>query len=121
MQWSENIKNPPTPMARNFDPRDRAYPFEDSNLKAGVDWPIEVYPDHVVFRGQRGPIKEVGINGCQIDDLIVFTAKTIKAFNEEFPCEENDDALMHLERAWNSLDYRRQTREARGVEGKDLA
>lgn len=80
---------------------------------------IIVTPQSVTFIGQRGPIKEVGINGCQIDDLITFTLGTIQTFNKKFPCRENSIAITKLEEALHWLDARKRNREDRGVEGHD--
>ncbi len=53
---------------------------------------------------QLGPIKEVGENGCQVDDVIEFCKDFITGLNKEFSCQQNQDAidafggaLAHLE------------------------
>jgi hypothetical protein len=89
----------------------------DGNITDGQF--VIVTPKAVTFVGQRGPIKEVGVNGCQIDDLITFALGTIKTFNKKFPCRENSLAITKLEEALHWLDARRRDREARGVEGRD--
>lgn len=64
----------------------RAYPmFENGEVSPG----IVVSDDGVTFTGQRGPIKEVGVNGCQIDDMIEFAKIVVEGFNAHFPCSEN--------------------------------
>lgn len=97
-----------------FDPKQRAYPFDDGEASPGV----YVNDNSVTFTGQRGPIKEVGVNGCQIDDMIRFSRMTVEAFNKQFPCRENSIAITKLQEAELWLLQRKLDREARGVEGK---
>jgi hypothetical protein len=103
------------------EPRDRAYPYADTPPPAeGEDHPpIVVTAESVTFRGQRGPIKDVGVNGCQIDDLLTFVLGTLRTFNKKFPCRENSLAITKLEESLLWLDARRRDREDRGVEGRD--
>ena len=126
MRWSENVTHPPVRLAPEDigTLRDRAYPYPDSPGEGSAineqNEPfIRVFPEGVTFIGQRGPIKDVGVNGCQVDDLITFALGTIKTFNKKFPCRENSLAITKLEEALHWLDARRQDREARGVEGRD--
>jgi len=71
----------------------------------------------VTFDVQTGPVKEVGVNGCQIDELVRFARKTIASFQERFPCRENALVLTKLDEALHWLDHRTRDRETRGVEG----
>jgi hypothetical protein len=96
-----------------FDPSCRSYPFPNGEIVPG----IKVSSASVEFRGQRGPIKEVGVNGCQIDDMIKFARMTIEVFNKKFPCRENSIAITKLQEAELWLMQRKLDREARGVEG----
>lgn len=80
---------------------------------------IEVGEDYVTFRMQRGPIKDYGVIGCQIDDLIKFCADTITVLNKKFSCRENSLAITKLEEAWLWCQARKLDREARHVEGHD--
>jgi hypothetical protein len=99
-----------------FDPSTRAYPFETPST---VSLGILVDDYSVTFTGQRGPVKEHGVNGCQIDDMIKFARLTIEVFNKKFPCRENSLAITKLQEAELWLMQRRLDREARGVEGLD--
>ena len=96
-----------------FDPNERAYPFENGENKIGV----EVTDDSVIFRGQRGPIGEVGENGCQVDDIIKFARITLQAYNHKFSCRENAIAITKLEEVEMWLDRRTRDRRERCVEG----
>jgi len=97
----------------DFNPNQRAYPFPDGELAPG----ITVMPDSVRFQGQRGPINEVGVNGCQIDDIVKFARRTIEAFNTKFPCRENSIVITKLQEAEMWLEERKTQRSQRGVEG----
>lgn len=80
---------------------------------------ITIKPEHnvVTFKIQDGPIKDVGHNGCQVDDMINVAHSIIAVFDSKFPCDENKDALDGLMVAMAALDARRVDREARNVEG----
>jgi hypothetical protein len=87
----------------------------------GTEAPIHIAPkcSVVQFQLQDGPIGEAGMNGCQIDDVIMFAREVMKGFNEEFPCDENRFTIRNLGDALEHLRARREDREKRGVEGKD--
>jgi hypothetical protein len=71
----------------------------------------------ITFYIQKGPIKEVGMNGCQVDTLVHAALHIVKEFNKKFPCNENGVAIEHLEGAIAAFEQRKKDREARGVEG----
>jgi len=122
MRWSENVsKKPPIRIAADdFNPNERSYPYADSPDPGTDNSPFIRVSDHdVTFIGQRGPIKEHGVNGCQIDDMITFAVGTLQTFNKKFPCRENSIAITKLEEALHWLDARKRDREARNVEGLD--
>ncbi len=73
------------------------------------------------FLIQDGPIKEVGLNGCQIDTILKTCLIMLEKLNYKIPCQENDNAINHLERAIEWLEMRKQSRQARGVEGTSKA
>ena len=75
----------------------------------------------VSFRIQDGPIKENGVNGCQVDTLIETARKMITELNIKFPCRENSIAITKLDEALHWLEHRKKDREARAVEGKSEA
>lgn len=66
---------------------------------------------------QNGPVKEVGHNGIQNEQLIAVLVHRIGVLNKAFPCRENSIALTHLETALLWLEKRTADREKRGVEG----
>lgn len=75
----------------------------------------------ISFTLQNGPIKEVGINGCQVDTIIHAAKTIITKLNEQFPCKENELAINKLEMALAHLNDRTHDRIKRGVEGKSKA
>ena len=68
----------------------------------------------ILFKIQNGPIKENGVNGCQVDTLI-HAAKIIltNLLKENGSCEFTERAVQHCRQAVSEL----KDREKRGVEG----
>jgi hypothetical protein len=71
----------------------------------------------ISFRIQNGPIKEVGVNGCQVLTIIKAAIIIIDELNNKFPCEENEQTLLHLDMAIEFQESRTKNRRLRGVEG----
>lgn len=71
----------------------------------------------VSFTIQNGPIKKVGVNGCQVDDMIVVAKTIIEGLNQKSPCRENAVAIIKLDEALMWLEARKKDRIERGVEG----
>jgi len=70
------------------------------------------------FTIQNGPVKENGVNGCQVNEVIEAAKIIIEGLNKSFPCRENAMVITKLDEALMWLDKRTKDREARGVEGK---
>lgn len=70
------------------------------------------------FTLQNGPIKEVGVNGCQVDTLIEAAKAIIEGLNKKFPSRENSVAITKLDEAIMWLEKRTKDRVRRDVEGK---
>lgn len=82
----------------------------------GSDARIKTEFIDIVF--QHGPPDEVGINGCRIEDVIDLLIKKLLDFQgRPLACEENAEALNHLELACEALIKRRRRRERQGVLG----
>ena len=71
----------------------------------------------ISFTIQNGPIKENGVNGCQVDTLIHAAKTILKGLDKKFPSKYNKEAISHLDWAIHHLDQRTKDREKRGVEG----
>jgi len=74
--------------------------------------------DYIKIKFQNGPKKEVKVNGCQVEDVIVELIKRLEVLNELFPCPENHVTLHHLREAMRAQEERTKTREYQGVEGR---
>ena len=59
---------------------------------------------------QQGATKQAGVNGCQVDDVIIFVKEMIEKFNSDFPCRS-----LVITELW--LERRKENREKHGVEG----
>ncbi len=77
--------------------------------------------NYLGFQIQEGPIKEVGVNGCQIDSVIETAKKVIEGFASRFPCRENTMAIQKLDEALMWMRERTRDRVERDVEGKNEA
>jgi hypothetical protein len=78
---------------------------------------ITEHQNMISFKIQKGPIKEVGVLGCQVDTMIEAARLIISELNEKFPCIENFHAIIGLQNALFWLDERKKSRERRQVEG----
>lgn len=75
----------------------------------------------ISFKIQKGPIKEVGANGCQVDTIIAAALRIVEGLNENYPCDENKEVISFLAAALTTLENRRLNIERRGVEGFAVA
>jgi len=83
------------------------------------EYPINLTEDKgmISFKIQDGPVREVGVNGCQVDTIIEAAKIMIEGLNVNYPCRENAVAITKLEEALMWLNKRTKDRESRGVEG----
>lgn len=76
---------------------------------------------YINIKFQEGPIRENGINGCQIEDVIDVLVERLQGFQDgEFRCRENALAITKLEEARLWLNERTRKRLKQGVEGKNV-
>lgn len=69
---------------------------------------------------QCGPIKEKGVNGCHLTDILAICIDQLEQFQStKFACRENAIAKTKLEEAMMWLNKRTADRIARNVEGTD--
>ncbi len=71
----------------------------------------------ISFTIQSDPVSEVGVNGCQVDEIIAVAHHMLKNLNAALPCEESEDAINSLEFAMECLKNRKERREKLGIEG----
>ena len=90
--------------------------FADTKAVLGVgELPSDVV---IALRFQRGPLKEVGINGCAIEDAVDVLIERLDGFQRgPFACPENELAMGHLHLAKEKLMERTRRRQEQGVEG----
>lgn len=83
------------------------------------DFPIGITNsiNTISFKIQNGPIKENGVNGCQVDTIIEAAKLIIEGLNKQFPCRENSMVITKLDEALLWSMKRKVDREKRGVEG----
>ena len=75
-------------------------------------------PVYIDIKFQAGPIREVGVNGCSIEDVIDVLVVRLAGFQRgPFKCEENEAALFSLREAKARLMLRTARRSDQGVEG----
>lgn len=75
----------------------------------------------IMFKLQKGPVKEAGLNGCQVDTLIETALLMLKQFQVKLPCFENKTAISKLTSALHFLELRNINRVKREVEGTSKA
>lgn len=67
---------------------------------------------------QKGPIKEVGVNGITNEALLAILIDRMEGFQKgKFKCVDNQIALEHMKVALEALQDRTRERMLRGVEG----
>jgi len=71
------------------------------------------------FTFQNGPIKENGINGCQVTDALALLKHVYEGLNKKYPCRENAMTITKLDEALMWQDKRTKDREQRNVEGRN--
>ena len=78
---------------------------------------------HIEIKLQSGPIKEVGVDGCQIDDVIFLCKEILSStlFNKNVPSRQTALAITKLDEAIMWLEHRTKERKTRGVEGTNNA
>lgn len=100
------------------------------NESGAMDWAIferDIRPHNFIylrhdknsisFTIQNGPIREAGMNGCQVDTLIHAAKTILEGLNKNYPCRENAVAITKLDEAITWIQKRNRDRELRGVEG----
>lgn len=80
---------------------------------------IQINDDHnsLTVKLQDGPIKENGVNGCQVDVLFYLLRGIFTEFQRNYPCPENAKILAHLGSSIMLLEERTRRRTKAGTEG----
>ena len=72
---------------------------------------------HIRINFQEGPISQVGVNGCQLMDVLGLALDELNQLDARFPCRENSLTRTRLEEALHWQEHRTKDRKDRGVEG----
>ena len=92
--------------------------FKVGRDEINAETPIVITePNIISFQLQDGPIKEHGVNGCQIQTLMETAFLLVAEHNERFPCKENKGTMQSLKNAITWQELRTRNRTNRGVEG----
>lgn len=67
---------------------------------------------------QNGAVPENDINGVTNENVLAMLIHRTKILDGKFPCDENKQAIEHMEAALKTFEARTKDRQARGVEGK---
>lgn len=85
---------------------------------------VEIQSEHSganlieIVEFQKGPVKEVGLNGIQNEHLLAMVIHRLQGFQSgPYACRENALALTKLEEAMMWMKARTKDRAKRGVEG----
>ena len=75
-------------------------------------------PVYAIIDFQKGPVKENGVNGIFMEDLLQICRHRLQCFQAgPFACRENELALTKIEESLHWLNHRTADRQTRGVEG----
>jgi hypothetical protein len=67
---------------------------------------------------QDGPVKEVGVNGIFVEDLLVVVRDRLERYQDgPWKCDENAEAMAAVTRALDALNVRTGNRAASGKLG----
>ena len=96
--------------------------FSSNKFKAGIRMVDQQTPPWIRLKFQAGPLQEVGVNGCSVEDVIDVLVTRLEGFQKgPFRCRENALAITKLEEAKQWLLYRTSKRQEQGVEGTNAA
>ena len=95
--------------------------FFEKEIRGNKFIVVNLKDSTITFTLQNGPIKENGVNGCQVDTLVSVAAGIIDKLNKKFRCSYNERAVECLSVAYNLLKDRKKDREKRNVEGLNKA
>ncbi len=93
------------------------YQIAQIDTDSGIINSIDIRKNKITFTIQDGPIKEFGINGIQVTDMLEYCKELFKSLNKDFPCRENALTITKIEEAIHWQDARTKDRKSRKVEG----
>lgn len=95
--------------------------FANANPNASKYLKVEVINNipTLTVQFQSAPIKEIGVNGMQVTDLLQYVYHLYEVLNNNYPCIENKYTMQNIDTALYHQSLRTQDRIKRGVEGKN--
>jgi len=91
---------------------------QDNPGKANHEYDVMIGKIGYTIRFQKGAIKEAGPNGFTHEVLLELIKDRLHGFQSgPYACQDNAEALTHVEAAQECLLRRTRARAARGVEG----
>jgi len=93
----------------------------DGTVVEGYVYQVLAGPNTTNLQFQMGLAKENGINGLTNEALLAVCEHRLKFLDAKFPCAENKEAITAIARAMDVLQQRTLDRQARGVEGLNVA
>ena len=94
---------------------------EPTKLPAGHFYDVIAGEYVTPIHFQNGPVKENGVNGATSEALLAILIHRTKVLDGNFPCDENKRAISYMENALALFEQRTKGRQARGVEGHNIA
>ncbi len=91
--------------------------FFNRVLKGSAPIIVDHKNNTISFKIQDGPIKENGINGCQLTDMVEVATHMVSTLNETHRCRENSVTITKWEEGLMWQEKRTKDRETRNVEG----
>lgn len=76
-----------------------------------------VLRDNLHVKFQSGPVKDHGVNGVQVEDVLNIALDRIRFLNAKQSCRENACAITNIEQGLHWLEARTAKRQKLGVEG----
>lgn len=93
------------------------YRLSGMNLSNNPEAP-EGIENEITIYFQNGVVSEVGLNGITAEHLLEILIHRFKQFQEgPFACDENEEALTHMQAAVDAIQKRIADRKGRGVHG----
>lgn len=84
-----------------------------------LEAPAEAAGPLLQIQFQNGPVKEHGVNGVQLPQVLRICLARYQMLNKSFPCRENSIVITKLQEALMWDDERTAKRTRQGVEGYD--
>lgn len=96
-----------------------AFTFEGAGDEGHL-YRVVAGPVDLTLKFQQGGVATAGVNGITSEVLLAVLIDRTKHLDSKFPCIENREALLRLEKALMWFNTRTANRQKRGVEGQEV-